>query len=187
MGNTPELDEIYGFDLERAKSLMADAGYGDGFEIQLDCPNNRYKNDEKICQAAVAMLAKIGVKVKLDAIPKAQHFPKIQKRITNFYMLGWGVSTLDSHYVFSYLIESQGSWNGTGYSNARVDDITKLIASETDIPKRTALINEAWTIVKAEMPYVPIHHQVLAWGMGDNVDIPITSDDRLRPRFVVMK
>ena len=187
LGNTPELDKSYGFDLDRAKSLMADAGYGDGFEIQLDCPNNRYNNDEKICQAAVAMLAKIGVKVKLDAIPKAQHFPKIQKRVTDFYMLGWGVSTLDSHYVFSYLIESKGSWNGTGYSNARVDEITKLIASETDIPKRTALIDEAWTIVKSEMPYVPIHHQVLAWGMSDKIDIPISSDDRLRPRFVVMK
>jgi peptide/nickel transport system substrate-binding protein len=187
LGNTPELDESYGFDAGRAKSLMADSGYGDGFEIQLDCPNNRYNNDEKICLAAVAMLAKIGVKVKLDAIPKAQHFPKIQKRVTDFYMLGWGVSTLDSHYVFSYLIESKGSWNGTGYNNARVDEITKLIASETDIPKRTALIDEAWTIVKSEMPYVPIHHQVLAWGMSDNVDIPISSDDRLRPRFVVMK
>ena len=187
LGNTPELDKSYGFDLDRAKSLMADAGYGDGFEIQLDCPNNRYNNDEKICQAAVAMLAKIGVKVKLDAIPKAQHFPKIQKRVTDFYMLGWGVSTLDSHYVFSYLIESKGSWNGTGYSNARVDEITKLIASETDIPKRTALIDEAWTIVKSEMPYVPIHHQVLAWGMSTKIDIPISSDDGLRPRFVVMK
>jgi peptide/nickel transport system substrate-binding protein len=187
LGNTPELDESYGFDAGRAKSLMADAGYGDGFEIQLDCPNNRYNNDEKICLAAVAMLAKIGVKVKLDAIPKAQHFPKIQKRVTDFYMLGWGVSTLDSHYVFSYLSESKGSWNGTGNNNARVDEITKLIASETDIPKRTALIDEAWTIVKSEMPYVPIHHQVLAWGMSDNVDIPISSDDRLRPRFVVMK
>jgi peptide/nickel transport system substrate-binding protein len=187
LGNTPELDKSYGFDASRAQSLMADAGYGDGFEIQLDCPNNRYNNDEKICLAAVAMLAKIGVKVKLDAIPKAQHFPKIQKRVTEFYMLGWGVSTLDSHYVFSYLIESNGSWNGTGYKNARVDEITKLIASETDIPKRTALIDEAWTIVKSEMPYVPIHHQVLAWGMSDNVDIPISSDDRLRPRFVVMK
>ena len=187
LGNTPELDKSYGFDLDRAKSLMADAGYGDGFEIQLDCPNNRYNNDEKICQAAVAMLAKIGVKVKLDAIPKAQHFPKIQKRVTDFYMLGWGVSTLDSHYVFSYLIESKGSWNGTGYSNARVDEITKLIASETDIPKRTALIDEAWTIVKSEMPYVPIHHQVLAWGISEKIDIPISSDDRLRPRFVVMK
>jgi peptide/nickel transport system substrate-binding protein len=187
LGNTPELDKSYGFDASRAQSLMADAGYGDGFEIQLDCPNNRYNNDEKICLAAVAMLAKIGVKVKLDAIPKAQHFPKIQKRVTDFYMLGWGVSTLDSHYVFSYLIESKGSWNGTGYKNARVDEITKLIASETDIPKRTALIDEAWTIVKSEMPYVPIHHQVLAWGMSDNVDIPISSDDRLRPRFVVMK
>ena len=47
---------------------------------------------KKICQAAVVMLAKIGVKVNLDAIPKAQHFPKIQNRVSDFYMLGWGVS-----------------------------------------------------------------------------------------------
>ena len=90
LGNTPELDESYGFDLEKAKGLMAEAGYADGFSVQLDCPNNRYNNDEKICQAAVAMLAKIGVKVNLDAIPKAQHFPKIQNRTSDFYMLGWG-------------------------------------------------------------------------------------------------
>ncbi len=100
LGNTPDNDQPYGFDVEKAKSLLADAGYPDGFTIQLDCPNNRYNNDEKICQAAVAMLAKIGVKVNLDAIPKAQHFPKIQNRISDFYMLGWGVPTLDSHYVF---------------------------------------------------------------------------------------
>lgn len=187
LGNTPELDQQYGFDLDKAKSLMAEAGYADGFEVQLDCPNNRYNNDEKICQAAVAMLAKIGVKVNLDAIPKAQHFPKIQKRISDFYMLGWGVSTLDSHYVFSYLFEGEGSWNGIGYNNARVNEITKLIETETDIPKRTALIDEAWHIIKKEMPYLPIHHQVLGWSMKDNVDVPIAADDHLRPRYVVFK
>ncbi len=187
LGNTPENDASYGFDVAKAKALLAEAGYPDGFSIQLDCPNNRYNNDEKICQAAVAMLAKIGVKVSLDAIPKAQHFPKIQKRETDFYMLGWGVPTLDSHYVLSYLLAGEGSWNATGYNNARVNEITAAITTEIDIPKRTAMIDEAWTLIKADMPYVPIHHQVLAWGLSDKVDIPIAADDSFRPRFAVMK
>ena len=102
-------------------------------------------------------------------------------------MLGWGVSTLDSHYVFTYLFDGEGSWNGIGYNNARVNEITKLIETETDIPKRTALIDEAWQIIKKEMPYLPIHHQVLGWSMKDNVDVPIAADDHLRPRYVVFK
>ena len=187
LGNTPALDESYGYDVDRAKNLLSDAGYPNGFSIQLDCPNNRYNNDEKICQAAVAMLAKIGIDVKLDAIPKAQHFPKIQKRETDFYMLGWGVPTLDSHYVFSYLLASEGSWNATGYKNERVDEITAAITSEIDIEKRTKMIDEAWQLVKAEIPYLPVHHQVLAWGMSDKVDIPIAADDAFRPRYAVMK
>lgn len=187
LGNTPENDASYGFDVAKAKALLTEAGYPDGFSIQLDCPNNRYNNDEKICQAAVAMLAKIGVKVSLDAIPKAQHFPKIQKRETDFYMLGWGVPTLDSHYVFSYLLDGEGSWNATGYNNPRVNEVTAAITTEIDIPKRTAMIDEAWTLIKADMPYVPIHHQVLAWGLSDKVDIPIAADDAFRPRFAVMK
>ena len=185
LGNTPDNDPSYGFDTERAKMLLTEAGYPDGFSIRLDCPNNRYNNDEKICQAAVAMLAKVGVKVNLDAIPKAQHFPKIQKRESDFYMLGWGVPTLDSHYVFSYLLDGQGSWNATGYNNSRVNEITSAITTEIDIEKRTGLIDEAWTIVKGDMPYVPLHHQVLAWGVADGFTIPIAADDAPRPRFIV--
>ena len=186
-GNTPDNDKSFGHDANKAKELMAAAGYKDGFSIQLDCPNNRYNNDEKICQAAVAMLAKIGVKVKLDAIPKAQHFPKIQKRTSDFYMLCWGVPTLDSHYVFSYLLDGKGSWNATGYNNTRVNEITKLITTETDIKERTALIDEAWKIVRKDKPYVPIHHQVIAWAMSQKLTVPIAADDALRPRFAVMK
>jgi len=187
LGNTPEQDAEIPLDLERANALMAEAGYEDGFSVQLDCPNNRYNNDEKICQAAVAMLAKIGVTVNLDAIPKAQHFPKIQNRETDFYMLGWGVPTLDSHYVFSYLLEAEGSWNAAGYNNPIVNDITAAIATEIDLDKRTAMIDEAWTEVRKDMPYIPVHHQVIAWGMTENVDAPIGADDFLRPRFVTMQ
>jgi len=187
LGNTPELDKPYGYDMAKAKALLAEAGYPDGFTVRLDCPNNRYINDEKICQAAVAMLAKIGVKVNLEAIPKAQHFPKIQNRTSDFYMLGWGVPTLDSHYVFSYLLAKGGSWNATGYDNARVNEITEAIATETDLDKRTMLIDEAWHIVREDRTYVPLHHQVIAWAISDKFDLPIAADDALRPRFVVMK
>jgi peptide/nickel transport system substrate-binding protein len=163
LGVTDELDASYGFDLEKAKILMIEAGYADGFSLQLDCPNNRYVNDSKICQAAVAMLAKIGVTVNLEATPKAQHFPKIKGRTTDFYLLGWGVPTMDSHYVFDFLLESGGSWNASGYSDARVDELVDAIGSEIDGTKRAAMIDEVWSIAKAAVPYVPIHHQVLSW------------------------
>lgn len=187
LGHTAEQDAEIPLDLDKAKALMEEAGYADGFSVQLDCPNNRYINDEKICQAAVSMLSKIGVDISLDAIPKAQHFPKIQKRTSDFYMLGWGVPTLDSHYVFSYLLEAEGSWNAVGYNNDTVNSITAAIATETDLSKREEMIGEAWTQVRADMPYIPIHHQVIAWGMGDNVDTPMSADDALRPRFITMK
>ena len=102
-------------------------------------------------------------------------------------MLGWGVPTLDSHYVFSYLLDAEGSWNAVGYNNELVNSITKGIASETDLEKRTAMIDEAWSQVRKDMPYIPIHHQVIAWGMADNVDTPMSADDALRPRFITMK
>jgi len=132
------------------------------------------------------MLSKIGINITLDAITKAQHFPKIQNRETDFYMLGWGVPTLDSHYVFSYLLDGEGSWNATGYSNEKVNMITAAIATETDLAKREGMIADAWTQVKADAPYIPIHHQVIAWGMSEKLDLPIAADDSPRFRFAVM-
>ncbi len=187
LGSTEDLDKSYGFNVENAKNLMKEAGYEEGFQVQLDCPNNRYVNDEKICLAAVAMLAKIGIKVNLEATPKSQHFPKIKKRTTDFYLLGWGVPTLDSHYVFTRLLQSDGSWNAGGYSNARVDELTNSIATETDLAAREEMIAEIWNTVRSEIPYIPIHHQVLAWGISDKIEMPISSDDQFRPRFAVMK
>ena len=187
LGNTSEQDAPMGFDLDQAKALMNEAGYGDGFTVRLDCPNDRYNNDEKICQAAVSMLAKIGIDVTLEAITKAQHFPKIQNRETDFYMLGWGVPTLDSNYVFSYLLESNGSWNATGYSNETVDQVTASIATEVDLAKREALIGDAWTQVKADSPYLPIHHQVIAWGMSEKLTLPIAANDNPYMQYAIIE
>ena len=81
-GWTNALDAIEA-DVAAAKALMADAGYGDGFSIMPNCPNDRYINDEAICQAAVGMFGQIGIKVNLDAKPKAQHFLPIKNKTTS--------------------------------------------------------------------------------------------------------
>jgi hypothetical protein len=106
---------------EEAKKLLADAGYPNGFEVGMDCPNDRYVNDEKICQAVVAMLAKIGVKVNLRAQTRNLYFAKILRKgdlsagDTSFYMLGWSpAQTYDVHNVFEALIQTteQGHQEG---------------------------------------------------------------------------
>ena len=177
-------------DIEGAKALMAEAGYGDGFSIQLDCPNDRYINDEAICQAAVGMYAQIGVTVNLDAKPKAQHFPLINTLETDFYMLGWGVPTYDSEYIFNFLVHSRddkyGSWNGTRYSNTDLDAQIEALASETDLEKRNGMINDIWTVVQDEALYVPIHHQVLNWGMKSGVDTIVAADDTAKFKYFKM-
>jgi peptide/nickel transport system substrate-binding protein len=185
-GYTPELDAVVQQDIDAAKTLMAEAGFSNGFSVRLDCPNDRYINDAAICEAAVGMFAKIGVKISLEAVSKALHFPKVQDRATDLYMLGWGVPTLDSHYALQYLLEKSGSWNATGYDNARVNEITALIATEIDQTKRNALIAEAWAIVAADSPYIPLHHQVLTWAMSEKLTLPIAADDIPRFSYAVL-
>jgi len=180
-GYTEELNKRRPYDVAAAKKLLAAAGYADGFTIQLDCPNNRYINDEGICQAVVGMLGKIGIKVTLSAIPKTLHFPKIKNRETDFYMLGWGVPTLDSHYVFSFLVKGQkNGWNGTGYDDPETNDLIAKIEKEIDFPKRDEMIAKVWQKMRDNVLYLPLHHQVIVWAMSDKLDIPIVADDGVR-------
>ncbi|MEY8838743.1 ABC transporter substrate-binding protein, partial [Cribrihabitans sp. XS_ASV171] len=132
-------------------------------------------------QAAVGMLAQIGVTVNLDAKPKAQHFPLINQGETDFYMLGWGVPTYDSEYIFNFLVHTKGndrgSWNATGFSNPDLDAKIEALASETDLTKRNEMIGEIWQVVQDEQLYIPIHHQVLNWGMKENVGTEVDPED----------
>jgi peptide/nickel transport system substrate-binding protein len=188
-GWTKELNKYPAYDLDKAKALMAEAGYGSGFDIVLNCPNDRYINDEAICQAAVGMMAQIGINVTLDAKPKAQHFPIAKGGDADFYMLGWGVPTFDSHYIFNYLVHTQtedrGSWNPTGYSNADVDAMIVSLESETDLSARNDTIAKIWANVQDAQMYLPIHNQVLNWGMKSNIDFDVQPEDQ--PHFQFLK
>jgi len=186
-----DMDASSSTDIEGAKALMAEAGYPDGFSLTLNCPNDRYINDEAICQAAVGMLAQIGVTVNLDAKPKAQHFPLINNLETDFYMLGWGVPTYDSEYIFNFLVHSKGekygSWNGTRYSNPDLDAKIVSLASETDLPARDQQIADIWQVVQDEQLYIPIHHQVLNWGMKSNVGTVVEPEDSPKIKYFTLQ
>ena len=188
-GWTPALNEYPKYDLNTAKAMMAEAGYGDGFSVVLNCPNDRYVNDEAICQSVVGMMAQIGIDVTLDAKPKAQHFPIAKGGQSDFYMLGWGVPTFDSHYIFNFLVhtqtENRGSWNPTGYSNADVDAMIVSLESETDLAKRDATIAKIWAEVQKAQMYLPVHNQVLNWGMKGNIDFAVQPEDQ--PHFQFLK
>jgi len=189
-GWNAELDAVPPNDIDAAKALMAEAGYADGFSIRLDCPNDRYINDESICQASVGMLAQIGINVQLDAKPKAQHFPLIGNQETDFYMLGWGVPTYDSEYIFNFLVHTKGdkygSWNGTRYSNPDLDVQIQALASETNLAKRNGMIADIWQVVQDDVLYIPIHHQVLNWGMSDKVGTIVDPGDSAKFKYFTM-
>ncbi|MCG8338589.1 MAG: ABC transporter substrate-binding protein [Proteobacteria bacterium] len=186
-GWTKELDRVPENNINKAKDLMAKAGYSNGFSVTLNCPNDRYINDEAICQAAVGMLAKIGIKVNLDAKPKAQHFPLINTLATDFYMLGWGVPTFDSEYIFNFLVHTKGpkygSWNGSRFSNTAIDAKIKSLASETNLKKRNATIADIWKVVQEEVVYLPIHHQVLNWGMIKEIQTIVQPEDQPKMKY----
>ena len=186
-GWTEALDEYPAYDIEAAKALMADAGYGDGFSVQLDCPNDRYINDEAICQAAVGMFAQLGITVNLSALPRAQHFPLIANGETDFYMLGWGVPTYDSEYVFNFLYhtrnEGRGSWNGTGFTNPDMDAMIVSLASEVDLTVRNQTIADLWAMAEEEVIYLPIHNQILNWGISDGWSTVVDADDQVKFKY----
>lgn len=178
------------YDPEAARALLAEAGYPDGFQVRLDCPNDRYVNDERICQAIVPMLAKVGIKVDLNAEPKATYFGRIFASggyDTSFYLLGWQTNGSGSLGVLQDLYRCRddkgngGTSNVGGYCNADVDALIKQIAREADETKRNELIRQAYDIAQNQQTaYLPLHQQSLAWGVSDKVKVVQRADNDFR-------
>ncbi|HSB23098.1 MAG TPA: ABC transporter substrate-binding protein [Burkholderiaceae bacterium] len=191
-GYSAELDKPLKADLDKAKKLLAEAGYPQGFEFQLNCPNNRYVNDEKICVALVSMWAKLGVTVKLNAEGMATFIQKVQNFDTSAYLLGWGVATYDAQYSLQSLVRTRtsgadGNFNFSKVSDAKVDQLVDAMKTETDVAKRNAMIREALIRTRDEYLFVPLHHQIRPWAMTQGVTTVHRSDDRPEARFTSVK
>jgi peptide/nickel transport system substrate-binding protein len=189
----PAADKRLPYDLEAARKLMADAGYASGFELGMDCPNNRYVNDERICQAVVGMLSKIGVTVKLNAMPKQTYFPKLEKYDTSFYMLGWGGATTDAQTTIDPVLHTydkdtqKGFYNYGRYSNPVLDKAGDAAASEMNIEKRRALLRDALTVHNTEVNHIVLHRQMIPWASRANVQLIHAADNYMRAKWVTIQ
>ncbi|MCH7342119.1 ABC transporter substrate-binding protein [Pelomonas sp. CA6] len=191
-GHSADIDKPPKPDPERAKKLLAEAGYPQGFDTPLHCPNNRYVNDEEICLAVVSMWSKIGIHARLVAQPMSQHSQLFQRFESPLFMLGWGVSTRDALYMLQALAHTRGSGGDGSFNFSKVSDpaLDKLIdasKSETDTPKRDALLREALLRVRDQHLFIPLHHQMRPWALRTNVETPHRSNDRPEARFTTIK
>ena len=188
-GWTEGVHKRHPYNPETSKKLLAEAGYPQGFEVDFACPNNRYINDEEICQAVTAMWAKVGVKAKLRTMPLVTYFPMIQRYEASIYMLGWGVPTFDALYSLQSLTRSvgtggDGNYNVGRYSNQRMDYVVDRIKTETDLPVRNRLLTEGLQLSNDTVSHIPLHNQIIPWALKKNVDVVHRADNRLDWRLI---
>jgi peptide/nickel transport system substrate-binding protein len=188
-GWTEAVHKRYPFDAAAAQKLLAAAGYPNGFEVDFACPNNRYINDEAICQAVTAMWAKVGVKAKLRTLPLVTYFPMIQRYEASIYMLGWGVPTFDAMYSLQSLVrtvgaQGDGNYNVGRYSNPQMDALIERAKKETNLKLRTELMTKALLLQNQDVAHIPLHNQVIPWAMKKNINVVHRADNRLDWRLI---
>ena len=171
-------------DVAKAKQLLADAGYADGFDLTLHSTNDRYVNDEAISTAIAGFLGRIGIKTAVVARPIAQHSVAINNADADFYLFGWGVPTYDSAYIFDFLVytrgkDGRGPTNATGFSNAQVDADIASLAAEPDKARRDAAIQRIWDVVQKERFYIPLHDQVVHFASIKRLNIPVHPENEV--------
>ncbi|XPV77195.1 MAG: ABC transporter substrate-binding protein [Desulfovibrio sp.] len=164
------------YDLEKAKQLMKEAGYENGFECTMIAPNNRYVNDEKIAEAFVSMMSKINIKVSLKTMPKAQYWDEFDARVADIQMIGWHPDSEDSSNYTEFLLmcpnaeTGYGQYNSGQYCNAEVDQLILEAQKEVDPAKRSALLQKVERILHDEAAFIPLHWQNLAWASRNNMN-----------------
>ncbi len=175
-----------GYDPGKAKALLKEAGYENGFTVTLDSPNDRYINDEKIAQAVASSLAKIGITVKVNAIPKASFFPKANDADSSFNLIGWACSDGDGSAFLDGCVHTYdqekgyGRYNGGRYSNAEVDALIEKSATVLDAKERGKLLIEAMQLALLEdQNVIPLHYQVDLYAVSQQVEMSPRADNYL--------
>ncbi|MFO1270571.1 MAG: ABC transporter substrate-binding protein [Rubrivivax sp.] len=188
-GSPPELDKRLPYDPAKAKALLAEAGYPNGFAVTLDCVNIAWR--EGVCQAAAAMLTQVGIRTQLRSSPTNQFFPKLSQGSASFVEFGWTPNT-DAWASLNALFRSYdkgglGSFNAGRYSNPKLDALIDAMRVEPDLTRRRAMVAVVLRLLAEEIPYVPLYRRTLNWVMAKKVSLAQWPNDTLELRFVMVK
>lgn len=184
-GAPTDLNVRLPFDPEAARGLLAAAGYPDGFGIGLACPNDRYVNDEQVCRAIAAMLARVGVRVTLQTEPTAAWSRRTAELNVSLFMLGHAALPLADAYstladVIHSRTEREGGLNYGRYSNPAVDALIERAAAEPDEAARRAEMHEAYALERGDIGNIPLFQQPLTWAARRGVALHQAPDNALR-------
>ena len=170
--------ERLSYDPAMAKKLLAEAGYPNGFTITLTGPNDRYVQDEKICEAVAKYLAKVGIKVELDVKPKSIFFPEVADGVLDFYLIGWFDGTYDMGRTYFKIAHTRdadrgfGGLNGAAYSNTELDKLLESTAMMIDTAKRKETLQQLNKMAMVDqIVWIPLHYQEDLYAIQKNKGI----------------
>jgi len=151
---------------QKAKQLLKEAGYGNGFDITLSGPNDRYVQDAKIAEAVARYLAKVGIRVKLDVKPKSIFFPEVVGGKLDFYLIGWFDGTFDMGRTYFKLAHTRddekgmGKFNGTAYTDPTIDNLLESTAAIVNPKNRMKVLQDLNKIAMMDkIVWIPLHYQ----------------------------
>jgi peptide/nickel transport system substrate-binding protein len=176
-------------DPAKARQLLAEAGYPQGFELGLFCPNNRYVNDERICTALASMFAKVGVNVSLTSMPRAQFFQRVDQFDISMHMYGWGGAATDPGFTLTPILHSRdgkgrGDFNSGRYRDAELDKLVEAAEVEMDPAKRSAIMLQGLQRARENIYTIPLHRQVIPWALRANVSAVHRADNVVEALWV---
>ncbi len=163
------------YDPKKAKALLAEAGFPNGFEITLGSPNDRYMNDEKVTQAIAQYWTRIGVKTNVDAVTKSVFFSRRGKKEFAAYLAGWGAGTGEASSPLKSLVACRdkdkgfGTTNYAEYCNKQMDATLTEALATIDDAKREKLLQKAMAEVMADTGMVPVHFEKTPWAMKKSI------------------
>jgi peptide/nickel transport system substrate-binding protein len=183
-GYPRQLDKFAAHDVNRAKALLAEAGFANGFRLKLDCPRDGYTRSEAICRTVATQLAQAGINVEPVVRGFDEHIALLRsdQARPDAFLLGMRSSTFDSEQLLSALFHTRtdaaGQLNLTGYSNPDLDRLIGNIVGQVDFSRRSQTIGQAWQIAQQELIYVPLHVQTVAYAMKSDVSIAVDIENQ---------